>query len=380
MIYWIYISTIVLVSLYGMVMLIPAFAFHFSKNKSGKNSEITAPSSKTFISILLPVRNEAHFILDCLKSLIEQDYPTDKFEIILINDHSTDRTKEIAELFAKDFPHLRVIDNPPNCKGKKSAITLGVQVAKGELIATTDGDCIVPSKWLQKIATAFEQQQALFIAGPVSYKKRSGILRPLLQIEQIVLQIISGGAMRIGFPMMCSGANLAYKKDFFIESGGYENDLFASGDDMMMLLLAQKKIPERLFFLADRDAIVVTHAAANFSEAIQQRSRWISKFSTYKTVWITGTGILVFLVNIFIVFLGLISLWKLGFVEYFILAFGLKMLIDLLLLSLAVPFFREPRLYLLALLEELFYPFLAIFVAIARLSGSFHWKGRNWKT
>ncbi len=365
----------ILLFLYGISVLVPGFVFAFAKKKLATNF-----LPKTFVSILVPVRNEENTILECLTSLSMQDYPSDKFEIILINDHSTDKTKIIAEQFAKDFSQLKVIDCPLDSIGKKSALTLGVNAAIGELIATTDGDCIIPAKWLKKIVEVYEDEHAIFIAGPVAYKKGNGIMRSLFQIEQIVLQIISAGAMKMGLPLMCSGANLAYKKDFFFESGGYENDGFASGDDMHLMLKAQKNYPSKLKFIYDQEAIVLTSPARSFSEAIQQRSRWISKFSTYKTIWITGTGIVVFLSNFSIVFLGLISLWKHEFSEPFIWAFGLKMLIDLLLLSLAVPFFQEPRLLLFSILEELFYPFLAIIAATARLFGSFSWKGRDWKT
>ncbi len=375
MIHIIFIIISVLFFFYGILLLVPGFVFAFSKKDTALDF-----IPKTFVSILVPVRNEEDTIVECLKSLSMQDYPKEKFEIILINDHSTDKTKEIAERFAKDFSQLKVMDNLPQSLGKKSALTLGVNAARGELIATTDGDCIIPSKWLNKIVKVYQEDNAVFIAGPVAYKRQGGIFRHLLQIEQIVLQLISGGAMKMGFPLMCSGANLAYRKDFFMACGGYENDIFASGDDMMLMLKAQKKYPGKQKFISDPEAIVLTKSADGFAEAIQQRSRWISKFSTYKNLWITGTGIVVIMSNLFVVFLGIFSLCKHMFVDPFIWAFVLKMLIDLLLLSLAVPFFREPRLFLFALLEELFYPFLAICAAIARLSGSFSWKGRDWKT
>lgn len=372
-------TIILLSSIYGFVLIIPGLAFVFSKKSDpigiSKNS-----GKRTFVSILVPVRNEEKTIGECLKSLSLLNYPRELFEIILIDDHSTDETLEIAKHFGKDFHSLSILKNDPDSIGKKRALTVGVRAAKGELIVTTDGDCIVPVNWIKIIVSVYENEQAAFIAGPVAYVKKSGLLRQLLQIEQIVLQLVSGGSMEMGFPMMCSGANLAYKKDFFMEVGGYENDQYASGDDMMLMQKAQKIAPGKLKFISDHKALVVTKPANNLSEAIQQRSRWISKFSTFKNVWITGTGMVVFLANFFVVFLGLFSIGNHLFVEPFIWTFCLKMLIDLLLLSLAVPFFREPHLLLFALLEEIFYPFLVLVSAIAKLSGSFSWKGRNWKT
>lgn len=374
----IHIAFFVLISilfLYGIVLLVPEIVFVCSKKEI---QDLNAP--KTFISILIPVRNEEKNLEECLGSISELHYPKELFEIIVINDHSTDNTKSIAESFCSKIPNLKVADNLPGSFGKKSAITVGVNSALGELIVTTDGDCILPEGWLQKIATLYENENPVFIAGPVIYKKQGGIFRDLLQIEQLVLQTVSAGSMKMGVPLMCSGANLAYRKDFFVGCGGYQNDIFTSGDDMMLMQKAQNSFPGRLRFLADKDAIVKTSPAAGFKDAIQQRSRWLSKFSAYRSIPITATGILVFLANFAMIFLGFISLCNSDFLGVFIYAISGKMLIDLLLLSLAVPFFGEPRLLLLAPLGEVYYPFQAIISAGARLSGKFSWKGRNWKT
>jgi biofilm PGA synthesis N-glycosyltransferase PgaC len=367
----IYFSAAIILLLYAIFLLLPAFYFALSPKAV---DEKYSPS--TFITVILPVRNEEKNIAVCLESLDGINYPKSLFEILLIDDYSTDRTKAIAEQFAKLMPNLRLIDN--EAEGKKAAITLGIKSAKGEIIATTDGDCIVPEKWLANIAEEFEKSDAVFVAGPVGYKKRTNIFRDLLQIEQIMLQIISGGAMKMGFPLMCSGANLAYKKQFFADCGGYENDRFASGDDMMLMLKAKNLHKEKLRFITKKNSIVLTNPAGNLAESIQQRSRWISKFSAYRSGLTGIMGILVFLANFMLLALGLVSLWDEAIFRVFLSALTGKMLIDLLLLSLAVPFFREPRLLLLSPSGEVFYPFLALFSTLARLTGTFSWKGRKW--
>jgi cellulose synthase/poly-beta-1,6-N-acetylglucosamine synthase-like glycosyltransferase len=368
-----YFSAAGILLLYAIFLLAPAFYFAFSRS-----AETEEFSPQIFISVILPLRNEEKNIAVCLESLDGLNYPKALFEIILVDDHSTDRTKAIAEQFSKLMPNLRVVDNLPGAKGKKSVITLGISTAKGEFIATTDGDCIVPVNWLLNIAREFENRGAVFVAGPVAYKKSSRLLRDLLEIEQVVMQIVSAGAMNMGFPLMCSGANLAYKKQFFIDTGGYENDRFASGDDMMLLIKATQLKKQERHFITKKTSIVRTNAAGGFAEAIGQRSRWISKFSAYKTGLAGGVGILVFLANFMLPALAVISLWDPAIFRVFLSALAGKMLIDLLLLSLAVPFFREPRLLLLAPSGEVFYPFLALISTLARLSGSFSWKGRKW--
>ena len=362
----------IVLALYAIVVLVPSLFFVLKKQRSRK---LFIP--KTFISILIPVRNEEENISECLESVLKLDYPKELFEIIIIDDHSTDKTNSIAEKFLRQNSSVSIIEN--NGIGKKSALTCGVKKAKGKLIVTTDGDCMVPENWLRSIAEVFENENPVFIAGPVTCRKENNFLQQLLQMEQICLQIISAGSMMMNIPMMCSGANLAYTKEFFLQVNGYEKDEFASGDDMMLMVKAKKMFPGKLRFIKSKNAIVKTRSAKSLKEAVQQRSRWISKFSGYKSFVISFVGILVFLCNAAIFSLGALSIFENSLLMAFIFALVGKMVVDLLLLSLSVPFFREPRLLLLAPIGEIFYPLLAVFSVIARGTGSYKWKGREWK-
>lgn len=368
-----YFISVFILLLYAAFLILPAIYFHFcKKNVSAKKSELK------LISIILPVRNEEKNIVLCLESLKKLDYPESLFEIILINDHSKDQTKNIAERFLKTISNLRIIDNPNNSQGKKSAITNGINHSKGEIIVTTDGDCIVPVSWLKNISAIFSDEMVEFAAGPVAYKKSNDMFRDFLEIEQISLQIISGGSMMIGIPLLCSGANLAYTKKFFSDCGGYNNDKFASGDDMFLMKKAAKLQKGKIRFIPKKSSIVLTNSALGWSEAISQRGRWLSKFSAYRNSATGIIGILVFLAGLLPIILTVFSIVYPILLPVLISALIWKTLIDLLLLSLAVPFFREPRLLLLAPVAEIFYSFLAVFSTIAGLSGTYSWKGRKW--
>lgn len=375
MIVFLYFFAAAFLLLYAILLVIPAV--YFSVSREEKSTKENPPG---FISIILPVRNEEKNIASCLESLDALNYPETFYEIILVDDHSTDRTKNIAEQFAKLMPNLRILESGNNSTGKKQAISAGVKKAQGEIIATTDGDCIVPAEWLAGISAAFSDPGIDLVAGPVAYKKKNSLLRDFLEIEQISMQVISAGAMKMGFPLMCSGANLAYRKKFFKESGEYENDKFASGDDMMLMHRASRTGKRNMKFLDQQSAVVLTNSADSVSESVSQRIRWSSKFSAYRTSFAGVAGITVFTVNFMLLVMAVISFGRPGVFPVLLSAFTGKMLIDLLLLSLAVPFFREPRLLLLAPTGELVYPFLASVSALAGLTGSFSWKGRKWKT
>ena len=130
-----YVIVLGIILLYGISLIVPTFYFIFKRKIKNKDF---VPS--TFVSVLVPVRNEETQLVECLESLLKLNYPDNKFELLLINDHSTDQTRKLAERYLGRFPLFKIIDNPANVFGKKSALTLGVQEAKGELIVTTDCD------------------------------------------------------------------------------------------------------------------------------------------------------------------------------------------------------------------------------------------------
>lgn len=357
---------------YAVALLVPAVAFFFAKKEK-------ATTEKSFITILVPARNEEASLKDCLESLSRQRYPATHFEVIVIDDHSTDKTLQLARGFVKDRTNFRVLTNDDGSQGKKAALSAGIQQAKGTIIATTDADCVIPATWLETIAAAFANENIQLVCGPVKYKRSRKFLRHFLQIEQLSMQLLAGGAAKLGFPMLCSGANLAYRKTFFLRHGGYANDPYVSGDDMLLLEKAKKENPRSIVFLTEPAAIVETNAAASLAEALRQRARWLSKSGAYGGSAAGMYGLIVLLANALVPLGFVFSLCcNDGFFLFGAALFG-KAAVDLLLLSLAVLFFREPLLLLLVLPGELIYPLLAVASSLKAFSGTIFWKDRLWK-
>ncbi len=118
---------------------------------------------KTTISVIVPARNEEQYIVRCIQSLLDQTYQSDLFEIIIVDDCSTDDTLSIAKSFLQsnvkaislnDIDYGKVINSY-----KKKAIETGITLAKGELIVCTDADCIAPVTWLQSLAAFYEKNE-----------------------------------------------------------------------------------------------------------------------------------------------------------------------------------------------------------------------------
>lgn len=368
----IFISVITLVSLYALLLLVPAIAF-LRFRPAGKH-----PKQFPFISVIVPVRNEEKGIHRCIRSLLSQDYPKEQFEIIVVNDHSTDGTASILAELQRKHEGMVIHHCSENESGKKAAVSRAVSAAHGSIIAATDGDCAAQSGWLQAIALTFENEEIVFATGPLTYFRNGSFIRGFLQTELESIQVLSGGSAALGFPLLANGANMAYRKSFFDEAGGYSLDRHVSGDDMTLLQLARRS-GKGIAYISGKAGLVETACAETLGEAIEQRARWLSKTGTYRSAALLLYSLVLLLANLLPLLTGLACLFRPDQLPAFLTATAGKMLVDLLLLSLAVPFFREPVAVLLSPLGTLLYPWLVIASVVKSFTGSIRWKSRVWE-
>lgn len=255
---------------------------------------------KTSISIIVPARNEAAGIVDCLQSILNQNYPQHLFELIVIDDHSTDETIDLVQ--AIDSPQVRLfqladfLQDGHSQAFKKQALSLGIQQAKGELIVTTDADCLAPPDWLRLIASFYESNQPKFIAAPVNFHEEENLLERFQSLDFMGMMFITGAGIHSGGFHMCNGANLAYPKSVFLEVNGFAGiDHLASGDDLLLLHKIAARYPERIGFIKNTKATVVTKAKKSWRSFFQQRLRWATKSSSYQEWQLTLILALIFL-------------------------------------------------------------------------------------
>ena len=248
--------------------------------------------AKTPVTVLIPARNEAGHISDCLQSILDGAYPLHLLEIIVFDDFSEDETASIVTQIAQqNLPAtirlLRLSDIlPTDAAGranKKTAIEQGVALAAGELIVTTDADCIAGTDWLRLLVSRFESSPdtaplPVLVTGPVLFHREKYVLQYFQSLDFLGLMGITGAGIHKGFQRMGNGAHLAYYKSVFQAVGGYDgNRQTASGDDMFLIQKVAVRYPGRIAFLKNAAAAVRTEARPDWRSFVQQRLRWGTK-------------------------------------------------------------------------------------------------------
>lgn len=260
----------------------------------------TTPADIVFdktVSILIPVRNEAAHITRLLQSLKQQQYPQHLIQIIVIDDNSTDNSRALVQQFAG--VELVVLDDSITFSHKKKAIEAGMQVARGEWIVTTDGDCYMEKNWLSSIMAFQQKTQAAYIAAPVVIDAGAPLVQRFQQMDFAVLQGVTGVSVNERLHALSNGANQAYSKAIFQEVGGYSGvDHTASGDDLFLLQKINQHNPQAVGYLCGADAIVSTAPVTSWRAFFQQRIRWASKARYYKEGKIWLVMLSVYLLNL----------------------------------------------------------------------------------
>mgnify|MGYP006192432181 FL=1 len=341
------------------------------------------------ITVLIPVRNEAATIRLLLEDLNKQSLPPSQFEVIVLDDYSTDETASLVRSFMLQarFP-LRLIQPIPTpfsrYSPKKQALTQGVAEAEGTIILTTDGDCRVGPRWIEAYAQFYSKTKAVFVAGPVTFSSPnfSPLVTKISTWMQVVefASLIGSGACAIAIkkPNMCSGANLSYTKEAFNAVKGYQgNEEIASGDDEFLLHKMASHFPEKFFFIKNQDAIVETAAHQNWASFYHQRKRWASKWKQYQSLLPTVLAIFVFWVNVSSIYL-LINGLLYGFWGIGSLFLGSRWILEGIFLTFILQFLKKKRAILFIPLVQVIYPFYVLFFGIiAQKKSSYIWKDRS---
>lgn len=374
------IIAILIIALYTILIGVLIIGF-FKVKEFNYHSEIASNS----FSIIIPFRNEADNLACLLKSISKLNYPIEKFEILLINDNSRDGFRLILNTFIEEHSHLNIKiieNNRKSSSPKKDAIETGIQHSKFEWILTTDADCIVPIFWLRTYNAFILKNEPYFIAGPVAFSKPVSFLDHFQQLDLSALIGSTIGGFGIKKPFMCSGANLCYRKDIFIQLNGFVgNNHLASGDDVFLLEKTHEHFPNKVSYLKSYDALVYTSTEKSISKLIQQRIRWASKATSYSSHYSKLVSFIVFLSNLIFAYCLLFLFFSKNFSPFYFALVISKIIVDFIIIWIALSLGKNEKSILWHPIIVLLHPLFIVSIAIfAIFSSKYNWKNRTFSS
>lgn len=337
------------------------------------------------ISVIVVVRNEASNIPNLLNSLHYQTYPQHLFSVYIVDDFSTDATVSLLKDFqsTSSFPlHILELKDYPSIESingnfKKKGIEWAISESDGELIVTTDGDCIVPTNWLSTIAAFQLQTNAQMICGAVTFNEPTIFAK--IQTVEFASLIGSGAAtLQMGIPTMCNAANLAFTKRAFTEVNGYKDTAStATGDDLFLMHKIYQAYPTQVHFLKQSQSIVLTQPQPNLVSFYHQRKRWASKWHLYSDWRVSAVAVFIFisclslLISIPALFIHILPPIS------FIAGIFLRWICEWLFLGNLLSFLKKKHITIWILPVQWLYPLYVVFFGLTAQKKGYSWKGRK---
>lgn len=349
-------------------------------------------SRKTTVSIIIPARNESKNIIKCLNAVLNQNYPTNLFEVIVIDDFSEDDTYTKAKSINKhqlrvyQLQHLLANDKDFTSY-KKKAIEKAIDQSLSDLIITIDADVVMGEKWLRTIVAFYEQTGCLMMAAPVMFHPQNSFLSHFQTLDFCGMMVTTGAVIESNNGSMCNGANLAYvRKAFHYVNGFVGNEKLGSGDDVFLMHKINTLFKGGSRFVKCQPATIFTNAQPSIKTFFSQRLRWASKNKHFKDRKINAQLVLVLAANLGIVYNCCLTITTYflnsqNFKAYLILfciTFLLKCFADFIYLYTGAAYFnRKASLYwfIPAQITHILY------ISIVGLLGNFStysWKGRKF--
>lgn len=227
------------------------------------------------ISVIVAARNEEDNIQTCMKSLDNLVYPEGRIEIIIVDDHSTDNTNQIVKEFISDKPKFKCVVPSKaigSLKGKANAIANAIETAEGEVILTTDADCIVSPYWAKTLASYYQPDVAM-VCGYTNQQENKPF-KAMQSLDFIYLLGVAAGSMNLNKPLSCIGNNMSYRKSVYQEIGGYESLPFSVTEDFNLLMKIHSLKKYKIIYPLDAKGLVTSQACDSLKSLYWQKKRW----------------------------------------------------------------------------------------------------------
>ena len=365
-----------LVLLIGYTLLLNQYHRALQEMKPQPANSDTIP----LVSVIIPARNEAQNIANCLKALFEQDFPSSCVEILVIDDHSTDDTARIAAEFPVKVIRLADFIHQDTLAFKKMAITKGIEAAKGEIILTTDADCVAPKGWIRSMTEPIRNNHAIMTIGGVRMVSEDSYISKFQALDFAILQGITAAAVSSRMHDMASGANLAYTRAVFYEVNGFDGvDDIASGDDMLLMQKISARYDNSIQYVSGSDSIVETKTEPDLKSFFRQRIRWASKTSKYKSKKLLRILAMVYFLNLAVFSLMVLAPFNWIATITALACIALKTLTEWRFIKDVLYYFKLSSLLVIFLPSQPLHIIYTVVSGTFGLFGTVQWKGRKVK-
>ena len=268
---------IVVVAIQLVYYLIIFGKFAFAKAQKSNPKKIS-------ISVIVCAKNEAENVIRFIPLLAEQDYHD--YEIILIDDASSDHTLDIFEEFEKQYSNIRLVkvkNNEAFWGNKKYALTLGIKAAKKDYLLFIDADCYPSSKnWITTMSSQFTMQKTIVLGYGAYEKVANSFLNKIIRFETLLTAVQYFSWAKIGKPYMGIGRNLAYKREEFFNVNGFINHIqVRSGDDD--LFINQVATSKNTTICYTPESFTYSEPKKTFKTWFRQKRRHLTTAKLYKS-------------------------------------------------------------------------------------------------
>ncbi|MCP4707250.1 MAG: glycosyltransferase [Planctomycetes bacterium] len=365
----------------SIILILTALIYGLAVYLLGRNLKKTCPGKNKelfSVAVVMAARNEEENIADALDTLLDQTY--DNYTIYVVDDRSTDRTTEIVSEYQKRSSriHLIRIDHvPAGFASKKFALHTAIRQSSQDLIVTTDADCRVSQRWLERIVSYFEAEVGMVI-GLIHYTpKYDTFLQRWQSFDFFALMCATAATTQMGLPFAGAGPSLAYRREVYNRIGGYGSLAHrTSGDDVLLIALVLQKTTVEFRFMPDKDAVVYTDTKTTWSDFYRQRQRWASNSGIQ---WRLNKRFFVFLALVFwvdmlIIICPLISFWQPELLVFWLLLMATKLILEYRLLSIGAKKFDRTDLKSFFVKWFVSHPFYVFIMGFAGSFGKIRWK------
>ena len=348
------------------------FRFNNTNNNNNNNH---------FFSIIIPFRNEALHLYELLNSIKTVNYDKNKFEVLLIDDESSDNSLSIIGEFINENPllSLKCYPNKRHSNSpKKDAITTAIEHSNYDWIITSDADCVIQKETLSILDQFIVKEKPLMVVGNVNFDYKKSFLKQFQYYNWLSLNSFTLNGFGRQHPTLASGAFLAYNKKSVLDIGLFKNNNdFSSGDDIFLLHSMYDAYPEKIKYLLQSQAAITTKALNNWTLFFNQQKRWLSKSDKIQDKTLLISSSIVFITNVSWI-LGLVLLFFGIKTKTLLIYLIFKPILDNILLLFTAQKYRVTIHPIYGILSILFYPFFTLILGVTAFISDFIWKDRRF--